>query len=331
VNCLDARLTTCALCLRAVPTHRFEIFAEASKKHTCRAFDTLMQEVAESMVTNGHAKMEWDVVKDKIMSYAIKLAKRDPRVGDGHVFSSFAVIVSYGPSDEQYVHADTKSPNVQFCMAIMDKIPATRVFPTSQHIFNGKTMIEQLGWMSDEAFPASLKQQLLEDDMDILEAYGDLLLPDARKKPPATAANTKILRRASVAGVLGGVAHCGPSHHLARANLFYTSSRCREGTYDVDEQYCHVQVFAITVHYAWEDADLDSKKFLLGKLSEFVMEGVSEGGMEGLWMRLNEDNIGRGFWERMEGILNDKSIAPTDRGGPIKSLIDEWANKVIDT
>jgi len=262
--------------VRVIQGRRFEVFVRAGKgteRKETDCFDLLVREEIHNK-NNDNDDYEGvlkdktvDQVRDILLSYAERQARKDPRLGDLYEFDNFSLLLSYVSREAQYPHIDLLYPNVQCGMALTDKSPATLSYETEHHI---KTVDDLRAHASTwKSMPASLAEAMRKDPhcTQLLQQFGDTLHPELREIK-----QTRLLKRGSLVTLPGSVIHAGPASKQYRCLLFFSGWRKGSAVaqYNPDIQYFKPLLCADMFSLLYHKLSVPDRLYMIERLAEMV-------------------------------------------------------------
>lgn len=236
------------------------------------------------------------VSPQQLIDYAIQQAQKDPR-GQNIDFSVFSFIVNFGPVLAQDLHLDSIWPNVQAAMIVSDRVKGTKIFDTNYPVKTVRTtrfilryeigysesvshMLFFLLGVNDAAMQPSQLQRcwpdvpesllsVLESNktvINLLNDYGKVFCNSLTK-----ASNEKILHpTGTVLLQHGSTLHAAPRCTGPRIILFYSGSpKGYKRAYNPNVQYSASTLLCELIRHVWNDANPDSRRFLLTKVADY--------------------------------------------------------------
>lgn len=281
--------------IRHIQSKRFELFIrDASNKGSAFWDEVLKEQKRKKRHRRGSVRLPDDTT-DRILSYAIEQARRDPRIREAphdFKFGNFSLIMSYGEAPAQAPHVDLLAPNHQFVLCLSDGSPSTNFYDLGDEdrirsVADLRRLWEGMSGEHEGLFPQNLAK-ILEgstDFMSLIQDFGDVFHPNSTFK--------RIERRVdsvpvgTVLSLPGGVVHAGPATVSFRAVLFFSAVPIIDQVpltveYNPDTQFASVLLAGFTILVSWRCLGMttEDRLYLLRRLAVYVRDADVKKGWE---------------------------------------------------
>lgn len=273
--------------IRSIQSKRFEVFIrDASNKGS--AFWDRELELHKKKKRRRRGSMSLpDDTTDRILSYAIEQARRDPRIRDSNTefkFGNFSLILSYGDVPAQAPHVDLLAPNYQFVLCLTDGSPSTYFYDMPEKdrirsVQDLRRLWESIQESHEDPFPENLASILEKcpDFLALLNDFGDVFHPNSTFKKIKRCLDS--VRVGTVLSLPGGVVHAGPATESFRAVLFFSAVpiSCLApvvAEYNPDTQFSSVLLAGFTLLISWRCIGMtkEARLYLLRRLAMYVRQ-----------------------------------------------------------
>ena len=232
--------------IRLINGDRYEVFVNDMAGKGTGIFDWLMGEVEKQRTkeTVSIPKARLEQIRNDIIVFANKRAKRDERVSKDTIFKNHAFIISFGKCERQDVHIDlTERGHFQFGLLCTDNVFATEEYSPEEPLIGEDCNLADV-WND---IPTSLAENLLKHPFteSLLKGFGSLL---------SVSESTRTEARFPIGTLLSlpaSVPHAGPFSDKLRAVLFFTGNPPGGTPYSYDTQHSRTTLLSEIIMHNW--------------------------------------------------------------------------------
>lgn len=269
--------------VHAIQGARVEIYCITTQSKKPKTF---FDEICDHLVTlkiypniKERSKMEKQLFSNVYQRAKVGVDKMN-NSGYQHTPDQLSLIVSFGQVKGQQLHYDMKAPNIQFVMAVSDRVPATQAarFVSNQEL-DTVDKIKSLaygGQRLSKSILALLKKNA--EAKEWIKTYGNLLRMNHWNGKLEHTPMTR-LKRGDVMCMMGSTMHYGPPSIRTRVAWFgvaYPITVPATVPYNRDFQLTPATFACTIANLIWTKCKTEDQSLIVAFLTPFVINALSE-------------------------------------------------------